>query len=156
MQLRKLPGVAEVAMQSGLYTGHRITRLLKGDHSRKPFKYRDLGSAAYLYRGNAVVSAGRVKLSGFPGWVIWLFIHIAFLTGYRNRVGAILTWWVAFTRDIRRERTYTTRATGHVQDIYQPDAPAEPGAATNDEAASPRAPAQRAARRKSATHNRST
>src|SRR5215831_14083678 len=112
MSLRKLPGVAEVAMQSGLYTGHRIERLQKGHDSQKPFKYHDLGSAAYLYRGNAVVSAGRMKLSGFPGWVVWLFIHIAFLTGYRNRAGAILTWWLAFTRDSRRERAFTTRAAG--------------------------------------------
>lgn len=85
-----------------------------------PFRYIDLGSAAYIARGNAVVSAGRLQLSGFPGWVVWLFIHIAFLTGYRNRVGALLTWWVAFTRDVRRERAYTTREVGRVRDIYQP------------------------------------
>jgi len=156
MSLRKLPGVAEVAMQSGLYTGHRIKRIQKTGASQKPFKYHDLGSAAYLYRGNAVVSAGRVKLSGFPGWVIWLFIHIAFLTGYRNRVGAILTWWLAFTRDIRRERTYTTRATGQLQDIYQPGGPVEPDTATGDAAAAtPRPPAQRPAPKPSA-HRRST
>jgi len=158
MSLRKLPGVAEVAMQSGLYAGHRIERLQEGHDSQKPFKYHDLGSAAYLYRGNAVVSAGRMKLSGFPGWVIWLFIHIAFLTGYRNRVGAILTWWVAFARDIRRERTYTTRATGQLQDIYQPANPAkEPDEAAGDRArASARPPAQRPAPPKPAAHRRST
>jgi len=120
MSLRKLPGVAEVAMQSGLYAGHRIKRQLKGNESAKPFKYHDLGSAAYISRGHAVVSAGPIKLSRFPGWVVWLFIHIAFLTGYRNRVGAILTWWLAFTRDLRRERFFTTRATGRLADLYQP------------------------------------
>jgi len=99
-----------------------------------------------------------MKLSGFPGWVIWLFIHIAFLTGYRNRVGAILTWWVAFARDIRRERTYTTRATGQLQDIYQPANPAkEPDEAASDRArASARPPAQRPAPPKPAAHRRST
>jgi NADH dehydrogenase len=120
MTLRKLPGVAEVAMQSGLYTGRRIRRLLTGHGMARPFKYRDLGSAAYVSRGRAVVSAGPLRLSGLPGWFVWLFIHIAFLTGYRNRAGAILTWWVAFTRDVRRERAYTTRAVGRVQDIYRP------------------------------------
>ncbi len=120
MRLRKLPGVAEVAMQAGLYAGQRVKSLVKGKEPAKPFKYHDLGSAAYVSRGRAVVSAGPVKLSGFPGWVVWLFIHIAFLTGYRNRVGAILTWCLAFTRDIRRERAFTTRATGYVQDQYQP------------------------------------
>jgi NADH dehydrogenase len=130
MSLRHLPGVAEVAMQSGLYAGRRVRHELTGDGQVRPFRYVNLGSAAYLGRGKAVVSAGRVRLSGFPGWVAWLFIHIAFLTGYRNRVGAILTWWVAFTRDIRRERAYTTREVGHMRDVYQPaeeaDAPAVP------------------------------
>ena len=121
MSLRKLPGVAEVAMQSGLYTGHRIKRELAGQGTPKPFRYHDLGSAAYISRGRAVVSAGPLQASGFAGWVFWLFIHIAFLTGYRNRAGAILTWWVAFTRDIRRERAFTTRQIGRVADIYASD-----------------------------------
>lgn len=120
MSLRELPGVAEVAMQSGLYAGNRVRHEITGDGEKKVFRYRDLGSAAYIARGHAVMSAGRLRLSGFPGWLAWLFIHIAFLTGYRNRVGAILTWWVAFTRDIRRERAFTTREVGHVRDIYQP------------------------------------
>jgi NADH:ubiquinone reductase (H+-translocating) len=120
MSLRKLPGVAEVALQSGLYSGRRVKRLLTGQSAARPFKYHDLGSAAYVSRGRAVVSAGPLRLSGFPGWVAWLFIHIAFLTGYRNRVGAILTWWLAFTRDVRRERAYTTRGVGRVKDLYYP------------------------------------
>jgi NADH:ubiquinone reductase (H+-translocating) len=118
MSLDKLPGVAEVAMQTGLYAGHRIRREVTGQPAGKPFKYHDLGSAAYLSRGNAVVAVGRVRFSGFPGWVVWLFIHIAFLTGYRNRLGAILTWWLAFTRDMRRERTFTTRDVATVHDVY--------------------------------------
>ncbi len=64
------------------------------------------------------MSAGPLQISGFPGWVGWLFIHIAFLTGYRNRLGAILTWWSAFTRDRRRERAFTTREVGMVADLY--------------------------------------
>jgi NADH:ubiquinone reductase (H+-translocating) len=126
MSLDKLPGVAEVAMQSGLYAGYRIGREAKGrdSDSAKPFRYRDLGSAAYISRGNALMSAGPMKLSGFPGWVGWLFIHIAFLTGYRNRLGAILTWWSAFTRDRRRERAFTTREVGVVADVYKAVIPA--------------------------------
>src|SRR5262249_1474073 len=155
--LRKLPGVAEVAMQAGLYAGHRIERLSNGRNSQKPFKYRDLGSAAYLYRGYAVVSAGRLKLSGFPAWVIWLFIHIAFLTGYRNRLGAILTWWVAFTRDVRRERTYTTREIGRLQDVYQREGTQELGTPPGDEVApTARPPSQRSAPPAPATRRRAT
>src|SRR6516165_8957316 len=107
MSLDKLPGVAEVAMQSGLYAGRRTSHLARGQAFDKPFKYRDLGSAAYISRGKAVVSAFKLNFGGFLGWWVWLFIHIGFLTGYRNRVGAILGWWFAFTRDVRRERSFT-------------------------------------------------
>ena len=118
MSLDNLPGVAEVAMQGGLYAGHRIKHEAAGRESAKPFRYHDLGSAAYISRGNAVMSAGPLRISGLTGWVGWLFIHIAFLTGYRNRLGAILTWWSAFTRDRRRERAFTTSEVGVVADVY--------------------------------------
>ncbi len=135
MSLDNLPGVAEVAMQSGLYVGRRIRSQVAGQQPRKPFRYHDLGSAAYISRGRAVVSAGPLRTGGFLGWWIWLFIHIAFLTGYRNRVGAVLTWWLAFTRDLRRERTFTTQQIDRLRDVYasplyadtppeSPDAPA--------------------------------
>jgi NADH dehydrogenase len=118
MSLHKLPGVAEVAMQSGLHAGNRIRHAVGGDEAIKAFRYRDLGSAAYISRGKAVVSVGRLHLSGFLAWWIWLFIHIGFLTGYRNRLGAVMGWWFAFTRDLRRERTFTTRKIGFVPDVY--------------------------------------
>jgi len=150
MSLDKLPGVAEVAMQGGLYAGHRIKRRAEGRDSGKPFKYRDLGSAAYISRGNAVMSAGPMQISGFIGWVGWLFIHIAFLTGYRNRLGAILTWWSAFTRDRRRERAFTTSEVGQVVDVYtavipvaRPGEPVTPAApVTAGETVPPGAPPQ--------------
>jgi len=124
MSLNKLPGVAEVAMQTGLYAGRRIRHEVAGRATGKPFRYYDLGSAAYISRGRAVVSVGRLQFAGFPGWVVWLFIHIGFLTGYRNRFGAVLSWWFAFTRDLRRERTFTMREVGRVRDVYsEPPAP---------------------------------
>ena len=107
MSLGKLPGVAEVAMQTGHYAGRKILVESQDAKFDKPFTYHDLGSAAYISRGRAVVSAFGMNFGGFPGWVAWLFIHIGFLTGYRNRIGAVLGWWFAFTRDIRRERTFT-------------------------------------------------
>ena len=124
MSLNKLPGVAEVAMQSGLYTGNRIKRRVAGHLAEKPFRYRDLGSAAYISRGRAVVSAGPMQVGGFLGWVMWLFIHIAFLTGFRNRLGALITWWFAFTRDIRRERAFTTQDVATRSNVYaRPEEP---------------------------------
>ena len=128
MSLDELPGVAEVAMQSGLYAGRRLGRRASGNLEEKPFRYHDLGSAAYISRGRAVVSAGPLQTGGFLGWCIWLVIHIAFLTGYRNRLGALLTWWLAFTRDIRRERTITTQQIETQRDIYA--LPPGPGAGT--------------------------
>jgi NADH dehydrogenase len=125
MSLRGLPGLAEVAMQSGLYAGHRIRRRVAGEPPAKPFRYRDLGSAAYIARGNAVVSAGPVHLSGFVGWVGWLLIHLGFLTGIRNRLGAIVTWWPAFARDLRRERAYLARDIDTIRDSYQSRVPAD-------------------------------
>jgi NADH dehydrogenase len=107
MCLDKLPGVAEVAMLSGLYAARRIRHEAEGKPYDKPFRYYDLGSAAYISRGKAVVSAFGLNFGGFIGWWVWLFIHIGFLTGYRNRLGAVLGWWFAFTRDLRRERTFT-------------------------------------------------
>jgi NADH dehydrogenase len=126
MSLDKLPGVAEVAMQGGLYVGRSIRRRVGGHPPGGGFHYYDLGSAAYISRGYAVVSAGPLRLHGFAGWASWLFIHIAFLTGYRNRVGALLTWWVAFTRDRRRERAFTTAVMGHSKDAYTAPAPKTP------------------------------
>ncbi len=107
MSLDRLPGVAEVAMQTGHYAGRKVTRESSGQTLDKPFRYHDLGSAAYISRGRAVVSTRRLHLGGFIGWVGWLFIHIGFLTGWRNRVGALFSWWFAFARDVRRERGFT-------------------------------------------------
>jgi NADH:ubiquinone reductase (H+-translocating) len=123
MSLDKLPGVAEVAMQAGAYAARQIKRRAAeggGDNGagERPFHYRDLGNAAYISRGRAVVQAGPLKTGGFIGWWIWLFIHIAFLTGFRNRVGAILTWWLAFTKDSRKERAFTIQDVRVFKDRY--------------------------------------
>jgi len=107
MSLEKLPGLAEVAMQTGHYAGRKVTLASIDQTLDKPFRYRDLGSAAYISRGRAVVSTRGMNFGGFAGWVAWLFIHIGFLTGWRNRIGALFGWWYAFTRDLRRERTFT-------------------------------------------------
>jgi NADH dehydrogenase len=115
MALDGLPGVAEVALQSGHHAGHRIRNRIHGRPAPGPFRYHDLGSAAYISRGDAVVSAGPVRLSGLPGWIVWLVLHLAFLTGFRNRVGAVLTWAAAFARDARRERTFTIGQIGSLR-----------------------------------------
>ena len=81
-----------------------------------------------------------MQVGGFLGWGIWLFIHIAFLTGYRNRLGALLTWWLAFTRDVRRERTFTTQQIQTLRDVYTLPLGPDTGAAA-PEAVADRPPA---------------
>src|SRR5262249_30118133 len=79
--LDHLPGVAEVAMQGGLFAAHTIVRRLRGETASRAFTYRDLGSVASIGRWRAICSVSRLRLSGFPAWVVWMFIHLAFLNG---------------------------------------------------------------------------
>ncbi len=106
MALSQLPGVAEVAMQSGVHAARTIARRLRG----KPvgsFKYRDLGSMATISRFRAVVTLGPVRLSGFIGWLVWLLVHLAFLTGFKNRVATVASWTIAFVGRRRPQRAIT-------------------------------------------------
>lgn len=108
MALNQLPGVAEVAMQSGIHAANTIKRRLRGKEA-VPFKYRDLGSMATVSRFRAVVSFRGMRLSGFPGWLMWLVVHVTFLTGFKNRFQALLHWANTFIAGGRAERTITFR-----------------------------------------------
>ncbi len=107
MNLDDLPGVAEVALQSGVHAAKTIRRRLEGKEPQ-PFKYRDLGSMAAVSRRRAVVSFHGLRISGFPGWVMWLFVHIAFLTGFKNRFKTTISWAFSFLGASRTERALTT------------------------------------------------
>ena len=100
-----LPGVAENAMQGGLHAAACIRRDLKGE-ARRRYRYRDLGSAAYISRGHALLQAGPVKLAGFIGWLGWGFIHIVFLTGLENRISTVASWLATIARARRTDRTF--------------------------------------------------
>ncbi len=113
-----LPGVAEVAMQGGLHAANSILRRQKGE-ATKDFRYRDLGSVATIGRFRAIVSVGRLRLSGFPGWVVWMFVHLAFLTGFGNRVSTMLRWLRSMIGRGRAEREFSTAHTGG--DLSLPD-----------------------------------
>jgi len=106
MSMDDLPGVAEVAMQQGIHAARTIRRRLRGEESR-PFRYRDLGSVATISRFRALVGYKGIRVSGFPGWLLWLFIHLAFLTGARNRFTTIVGWTMSFIGKGRGERTFT-------------------------------------------------
>lgn len=98
-----LPGVAQVAKQGGVYAAKAIVARLRGQ-TPPPFRYRDLGNMATIGRAAAVADLGWIELSGFPAWVIWLFIHILFLIGFRNRLSVLLQWaasYLTYQRSVR-------------------------------------------------------
>ena len=101
-----LPGVAENAMQGGMHAAACVRHDLEGT-PRRPYRYRDFGSAAYISRGHALLQAGPVKLAGFVGWLGWGLIHIAFLTGLENRISTVATWLATIARARRTDRTFT-------------------------------------------------
>jgi NADH:ubiquinone reductase (H+-translocating) len=107
MALNNLPGVAEVAMQSGAHAAHTIERRLRGDTSMKPFRYRDLGTLAVISRFRAVAKVGPLQIGGFIGWLLWLVVHVTFLTGFKNRFAALARWTISFLGKGRYERALT-------------------------------------------------
>lgn len=112
MSLNHLPGVAEVAMQSGSHCARTIRHRLRGDEDPRPFAYHDLGTMAAISRFRAVAKVGPVKVGGFTGWLLWLVVHVTFLTGFKNRFGALARWVVSFIGRGRYERALTGRWTG--------------------------------------------
>jgi NADH dehydrogenase len=96
---RLVPGVAPAAMQEARHAADNILRTLRGQ-PRRPFRYVDKGSLATIGRAAGVADFGRVKLSGLVAWLAWLFIHIFFLIGFRNRFVVMFSWaWSYFTYD---------------------------------------------------------
>ncbi len=92
-----LPGLAPVAMQQGKATAKNIERELQGN-PRQNFHYLDKGSLATIGRAAAVAQFGKVHISGFLAWLSWLFVHILFLIGFRNRIIVLIQWaWAYFT-----------------------------------------------------------
>jgi NADH dehydrogenase len=86
-----LPGVAPVAMQEGKATAHNIGSELRGE-LRKNFHYWNKGNLATIGRAAAVADFGKIHISGFLAWLSWLFVHIFFLIGFRNRLIVLIQW----------------------------------------------------------------
>jgi NADH dehydrogenase len=94
---KPLPGTAPVAMQQGRYLARTIRGELAG-RPRKPFHFVDKGQMATIGRSRAIVEIGRWKVAGFPAWLIWLVVHIYYLTGFKNRLLVVLQWaWSYFS-----------------------------------------------------------
>src|SRR5216117_3642260 len=96
---RPLPGISPVAMQQGRHAARNVLATIKG---RKPqrFRYWDKGTMATISRNKAVADLKFVHLSGLPAWLAWLFVHIVFLVGFRNRLLVLIQWaWAYLTFD---------------------------------------------------------
>ncbi|CAN5517048.1 NAD(P)/FAD-dependent oxidoreductase [soil metagenome] len=100
---KSLPGVSPVAMQQGRHAADNILTMMEGLKPRR-FWYWDKGSMATIGRNKAVADLNFMHLSGLPAWLVWLFVHIIFLVGFRNRVAVLLQWawaYVTFNKGAR-------------------------------------------------------
>jgi len=104
---RPLPGVAQVAMQQGAHAARNIVRAIEGK-PLEAFHYRDYGILATIGRGAAVGDVGGLKISGYFAWLFWLFLHIFWLIGFRNRIAVMGEWAWAYLTFQRRVRLITS------------------------------------------------
>jgi NADH:quinone reductase (non-electrogenic) len=98
-----LPGVAQTAMQSGRHAARMIEHDLRGQ-PRQPFRYHDKGNLATIGRAAAVADISGLQISGFIAWLIWVFIHILYLIGFRNRIIVMIQWawaYLMYQRGVR-------------------------------------------------------
>ena len=103
---KPLPGVAQVAMQEGAHAAKNIARAAAGQ-TLEPFRYVDYGNMATIGRGAAVAEIFGFKFAGFSAWLIWLFLHIFWLIGFRNRLAVMGEWAWAYMTFQRRARLIT-------------------------------------------------
>jgi NADH dehydrogenase len=101
-----LPGLAAVAVQEGRHAARNILRICK-DLPSEPFHYLELGTMATIGRAAAVANLRALKLSGFTAWVIWIFVHILLLIGFRNRFIVLFEWAWAYLTMERSARLIT-------------------------------------------------
>ncbi|GMV22130.1 MAG: putative NADH dehydrogenase (NDH) [Acidimicrobiia bacterium] len=104
---RPLPGVAQVAMQQGRHAARNIAGQERGE-PRAPFVYRFYGNMATIGRNKAIGDFGWLRLKGYPAWLIWLFIHVGQLIGFRNRLSVMLQWAVSYFTYQRAVRLITS------------------------------------------------
>ena len=107
---KPVPGLAPAAMQEGKYVAKAIRHDLQGK-PRKPFDYWDKGTLATIGRNAAIAQFGKIHISGFIAWLSWLFIHIFFLIGFRNRLLVFIQWFWSYVTYERSARLITGKST---------------------------------------------
>lgn len=106
-----VPGTAPAAKQMGTQVAGNILRKLKGEAKRN-FRYRDYGMLATIGRNAAVAVFGKLQVSGYPAWLLWLMAHIFFLIGFRNRIVVMIDWAWSYWTFERHARIVADPATG--------------------------------------------
>jgi NADH dehydrogenase len=101
-----LPGVAQVAKQEGAHAARNVLRRIEG-RTTTEFRYRDPGNMATIGRAAAIADFGWLRVKGYAGWLLWLFVHILFLIGFRNRLSVMLQWALAYATYQRSVRLIT-------------------------------------------------
>jgi NADH dehydrogenase len=107
---KPVPGVSPAAMQMGKHVAKIIKAELNAGANppaRPPFKYWDKGTMATIGRSAAVAQIGKIKLSGYPAWLAWLFVHLIFLVGFRNRTAVLFQWAYSYFSNRRSARIIT-------------------------------------------------
>ena len=95
---KPLPGVAQVAMQQGRYAGDLIRKRIAGEPVPPPFRYFDKGNLAIVGKGFAVLESGKVRMSGFAAWMVWVAVHLQFLGQSSLRLSVFVQWaWTGLT-----------------------------------------------------------
>jgi NADH dehydrogenase len=107
---KPLPGVAQVAMQQGAYVAKAIVRKVKGQPKPAPFRYFDKGNLAVVGRAAAVANAFGFHLSGLPAWLVWAFIHIAYIIEFQSRIVVFMKWAIQDLTFSRGSRLITGEA----------------------------------------------
>jgi len=134
ISLNQLPGVAQVAIQGGRHAARDIRARIEGRDSGRIFKYHDKGSMATISRFSAVAMIGRLKLTGFIAWLMWLAVHLVYIIGFKHRLTTLLHWTVSFVGRGRSERTVTHQqifartALSRLGDEFSPSLPPDPDA----------------------------
>ena len=100
---RPLPGLAPAAIQGGKHVAKMIKNLASGLPTT-PFQYKDKGQLATIGRNKAVMQSGLVKITGRLAWLAWLFVHVFYLVGFKNRLSVMYTWAWSYLRSKRGSR----------------------------------------------------
>ncbi|HEV8268472.1 MAG TPA: FAD-dependent oxidoreductase, partial [Thermoanaerobaculia bacterium] len=111
---KPLPGVAQVAMQEGRYVGKVIGARLEGRKAPAPFRYFDPGSMATIGRAAAIADIRGLRLTGYPAWLFWLFLHLMFLVKFGNRLLVFIQWAWSYLTWNRSARLITGEERGDV------------------------------------------